>query len=185
MTDIQHESVYPVNTDVNPFPGLITYVNTPQTFSERLALALADPKFGMSQAALAKAVGYSNQSAIGNMLSDPARTGTKRAPEIAKALNVEYNWLVSGVGPMRPAPMVATVYSIQEEQLLGLWRELPDAIQDEYLTNMQQIVSAYAILHKHGVGKTGVEADHRLPRSPDSVPPTKPIAARMRKKKRK
>lgn len=91
-----------VNTSVKPSRAEITFVKTVTTFSERLALALRDPDHGMTQAELAKAVGYKNQSSIGNILTDPNRFGSSKTYQIAHALNVDPLWLAEGLGQMRP-----------------------------------------------------------------------------------
>ncbi len=79
----------------------ITTVKTPTTFAGRLQLALDDPDYGMTQAELAKAVGYKNQSSISNILNDPARTGSSKTFQMAHALNIQPLWLADGTGLMR------------------------------------------------------------------------------------
>jgi phage repressor protein C with HTH and peptisase S24 domain len=89
-----------VNTYVRRSAVLITGVKTPSTFPARLALALEES--GISQAKLADEVGYKNQSAIGNILADPQRTGSSKTFQMAQALGVNPEWLADGAGPMRP-----------------------------------------------------------------------------------
>lgn len=65
-------------------------------FSERLALAMSEQ--GVTQGGLAKAVGMA-QSSVNKLLN--GASGSKRVVEIASVLNVNPEWLSSGIGTMR------------------------------------------------------------------------------------
>lgn len=72
-------------------------------FAKRLAEAREDKK--MSQAQLAKAVGYKHQSSIGNL--EAAMSGLPRADKIGKiasVLGVRADWLMYGRGERTPPP---------------------------------------------------------------------------------
>ena len=57
---------------------------------------------GMSQAELARRSGVS-QPTISDLESGE-QTGTKKAPELANALKIDLNWLLTGRGEMEPRP---------------------------------------------------------------------------------
>ncbi|HAF5880838.1 TPA: helix-turn-helix transcriptional regulator [Salmonella enterica] len=65
-------------------------------FSERLALAMSEQ--GVTQGKLAKAVGMA-QSSVNKLLN--GASGSRRVVEIASVLNVNPEWLSSGIGTMR------------------------------------------------------------------------------------
>lgn len=83
-------------------------------------MALDDPEFGMTQAELAKAVGYKNQSSIGNILSDPTRTGSSKTYQMARALRVEPQWLSEGNGPMRSAGHLTPIAGAKDAMVVSV-----------------------------------------------------------------
>lgn len=158
MPQVKHERVIFVNTNVKRDAGQIETVKTPATFAGRLALALTDHEFGVTQAELAKAVGYKNQSSIGNILSDPTRSGSSRTFQMAQALHVEPAWLSDGLGPMRRNDTRAATTSARSAHVI----EVPMSCTGGGMSLAGKAVAEYEML----AGNLPIDRDwlrHELP----------------------
>jgi transcriptional regulator with XRE-family HTH domain len=105
---------------------------TKTTYSERLTQAMHAA--GLTQGALAKAVGMS-QSSIWKLTSGAA-SGSRRTVEIAKVLGVRPDWLASGELPER---------EVDDPEKRGAhYQALPD---DTYRVDVLDIQASAGLVH--------------------------------------
>lgn len=99
-------------------------VDEKKSFAERLNIALDNagiPQKGKGrQLQLAALFGVSQESAR-KWLAGKSFPDTKRIPEIAKRLNVNVQWLLSGIGHINPAAIVKDLSS----ELSSSWIKVP------------------------------------------------------------
>jgi transcriptional regulator with XRE-family HTH domain len=115
------------------------------TFAERLRKARQET--GLTQAALAKNAGFSDQAAIGNMESGRNK-GSRMVVKLAEVLKVNPLWLEKGEGPMRGQAdgRLMIPVTLREELCVELFKKLTLKEQDELLKELRAKADTHRVM---------------------------------------
>jgi transcriptional regulator with XRE-family HTH domain len=123
---------------------------------------------GWSQARLASASGLA-QSTVGNI-----EAGTRQArgslPELAKALDVSYEWLANGIGEMnatQAAPQQSATYSTEALALAWLLDQIHNRL-DKTIANNAATAAVLEVLQRSGAKPTHTQERRVIPKIPSA-----------------
>lgn len=125
-----NSNTFCVDNSTPPAPETSVQSQFVKTIGEKIRQART--ALGLSGEALAKKVGYKNQSAIGNLENRKEGTGGNKIDQIANALNVSVDWLYNGpdsenvpfLPPKNPLPAEAVYSDLASEPTVitrGYW----------------------------------------------------------------
>jgi transcriptional regulator with XRE-family HTH domain len=184
--------------------GQITKVKNLRTIAERMK-ELREAR-GWSQEQLAEKAGVT-QGTIGNIESG-LRKQPRQLLALAKALDVEPDWLQSGQGPMRLHPAAADQlrFSISEPapspyadsvtisdtdwDMLVAFQELPEDERLQLARETMDKASKYKafaneVLRRHTVTELSPKMPDKIKPAPQDTPPTRPRKAQKQSEEKK
>lgn len=144
-----------------------------KSFGQRLREAREAAGY-RTQAELAQAAGFKNQSTIGNMESGRNK-GSRHIAHLAQLLKVNALWLESGQGEMRPQDTpdgrILVPVTSKEELCLELFKKLTPQQQEVMLRDLRMTADANRVTEKakgspvaQHVSNLDMEVAYGLPR---------------------